>query len=100
MCSSSPDEDVLLLAHGLPQRLPQRNLGEVLQRGVDGVADRLVEHGLHAAHQHLQHGAARDAVECVWSAQTRTREASERSVSPSFNSFDNDGHIDVHLWPK
>lgn len=53
-CFCLPLDDVLLLLDGLAQRVAQRDLGEVLQRRVDGVTDGVVEHALHAAHQHLQ----------------------------------------------
>lgn len=49
-----PLDDVLLLLDGMPQRLSQRHLREVLQHGVDGVSDGVIEHTLHPAHQHLQ----------------------------------------------
>lgn len=49
-----PLDDVLLLLNGLPQRIPQGNLSKVLQRRIDGVTDGVVEHALHASHQHLQ----------------------------------------------
>lgn len=39
-----PDEDVLLLAYSLAQRLSEGHLGKVLQRCVDGVPDGLVKH--------------------------------------------------------
>lgn len=50
----APLDDVLLLLDGLAERVTQRHLREVLQGRVDGVADGVVEHALHAAHQHLQ----------------------------------------------
>lgn len=48
-----PNEDVLLLAYGLAQRLSEGHLGKVLQRRVDGIPDGLVKHRLHSAHQNL-----------------------------------------------
>lgn len=48
-----PLDDILLL-DGLPEGLPEGDLREVLQRGVDSVPDGMVEHALHPAHQHLQ----------------------------------------------
>lgn len=50
----TPLDHVLLLLDSLPQRVAQCDLGEVLQGGVDGVADGVVEHTLHTTHQHLQ----------------------------------------------
>lgn len=49
-----PDEDILFLAHSLPQGLTQCHLGEILQGRIDGVADGLVEDTLHPSHEHLQ----------------------------------------------
>ena len=52
-CQFVPDEDVLLLPYSLAQRLSEGHLSKVLQRGVDGIPDRLVKHRLHSAHQNL-----------------------------------------------
>lgn len=49
-----PDEDVLLLAHSLSEWLSQGHLCKVLEGGVDGVPDGLIEHALHPAHQNLK----------------------------------------------
>jgi len=51
---SVPLDDIFLLLDRLPQRVTQSNLREVLQRRVDGVTDGVIEHTLHASHQHLQ----------------------------------------------
>lgn len=49
-----PDEDVLLLAHRLSERLSQGHLCKILQGGVDGMSDGLVKHTLHPPHQNLK----------------------------------------------
>lgn len=54
MVNISPNEDVLLLAHGLSERLSQGHLCKVLQGRVDGVPDGLVEDTLHPTHQNLK----------------------------------------------
>lgn len=50
----TPLDDILLLLNSLAQRVTQCDLGEVLQGGVDGVADGVVKHTFHTTHQHLQ----------------------------------------------
>lgn len=49
-----PLDDIFLLLDGLPQRVTQSDLRKVLQSRVDGVTDGVIEHTLHASHQHLQ----------------------------------------------
>lgn len=52
-CACVPNEDVLLLAYSLAQRLSEGHLGKVLQCCVDGIPNGLVKHWLHSAHQNL-----------------------------------------------
>lgn len=49
-----PLDDVFLLFDSVSKGVPQGDLGKVLQGRVDGVADGVIEHTLHASHQHLQ----------------------------------------------
>lgn len=49
-----PLDDVFLLFDSVSKGVPQCDLGKVLQGRVDGVADGVIEHTLHASHQHLQ----------------------------------------------
>lgn len=51
---SIPLDDIFLLLDGLPQWVTQSDLSKVLQSWVDGVTDGVIEHTLHASHQHLQ----------------------------------------------
>ncbi len=54
VCVCLPLDDVFLLLDGLPQRVTQGHLSKILQSWVDGVSDGVIEHTLHASHQHLQ----------------------------------------------
>lgn len=49
-----PLDDIFLLLDSEAQRITQSDLSKVLQSWVDGVTDGVVEHALHASHQHLQ----------------------------------------------
>lgn len=50
----APLDDIFLLLDGLSKGVSQSDLSKVLQGRVDGVADGVIEHALHASHQHLQ----------------------------------------------
>lgn len=52
--ASVPLDHVLLLLDGLSQRISQSHLSKVLQGGVDGVTDGVVEDALHSTHENLQ----------------------------------------------
>ena len=51
---SIPLDDIFLLLDSLSQWVTQSDLSEVLQSCVNGVTDGVIEHALHASHQHLQ----------------------------------------------